>query len=220
SADVASEDQMRAAMDQIAKRWGTVDGVIHTAGVAGEAAMHLIPDLQKSECERHFHAKVGGSRTIAQVLDAVQPKFCLLFSSNAALFGGLGSVAYSAASLFMDAFAESLASKHRWISVDWDPWLIRSDERIHATYQTGLQKHALNAEESWDAFRRVVASAPPGRLVVSTGNLALRMKLWTEGGPDTKLSMEENGNAHVLHTRPVLTTAYVPPRSELESTVL
>ncbi|MGC2694591.1 MAG: SDR family NAD(P)-dependent oxidoreductase [Candidatus Angelobacter sp.] len=222
SADAANSDQLRTAMEQIFTRWGKVDGLIHTAGVAGDAAMHLIPDVQKSECERHFHAKVGGSKTIEKVLDRVQPEFCLLFSSNAALFGGLGSIAYSAASLFMDAFAESVASKHstRWLSVDWDPWLIRSDERIHANYQTGLEKHALNAEESWEALRRVISSASPGRIVVSTGNLALRMKLWTEGRPHAQSGAAENEIAETLHARPILATTYVPPRSELESTVL
>lgn len=222
SADVANQGQMRAAMNQILERWDHVDGVIHTAGVAGEAAMHLIPDLQRSECERHFHAKVAGSRTIAKLMETVQPKFCLLFSSNAALLGGLGSIAYSAGSLFMDAFAESLASNRdtRMISADWDPWLIRSDERIHATYDTGLQKHALNPEESWETFRRVISSASPGRIVISTGNLALRMKFWTENAPAVEASAEENRTSHTLHARPALATAYVPPRSELESTVL
>jgi acyl transferase domain-containing protein/acyl carrier protein len=222
SADVANCGQMGAAMDQIFERWGCVDGLIHTAGVAGEAAMHLIPDLQKAECERHFHAKVAGSRTIEQVLERVRPKFCHLFSSNAALFGGLGSVAYSAASLFMDAFAESVAAKHdtRWISVDWDPWIIRSDERIHATYDTGLQRHALNAEESWEAFRRVIASASAGRLVVSTGNLALRMKMWTESGANAGAKEEEKEGGQTLHSRPILPSTYVPPHSELENTVV
>ena len=222
SADVADRDQMLATMNQILTQWGEVDGVIHTAGVAGETAMCLIPDLQKSDYDKHFHAKVEGSRTIAEVLAEVQPKFCLLFSSNAALLGGLGSIAYSAASIFMDAFAETMAitGKTRWISADWDPWLTRDDERIHATYDTGLQKHALNAEESRETFRRVIAGAPPGRVIVSTGNLPLRIRFWTEGGASTVPGNEEDGTAHMLHARPALTTTYVPPRSELENTVL
>jgi phthiocerol/phenolphthiocerol synthesis type-I polyketide synthase E len=222
SADVADRDQMLATMNQILAQWGEVDGVIHTAGVAGETAMCLIPDLQKSDYDRHFHAKVEGSRTIAEVIAALQPKFCLLFSSNAALLGGLGSIAYSAASIFMDAFAETMAitGNTRWISADWDPWLTRDDERIHATYDTGLQKHALNAEESRETFRRVIAGAPPGRVIVSTGNLPLRIRFWTEGGANAAPGNKEDGTAHTLHARPTLTTTYVPPRSELENTVL
>lgn len=222
SADVADQDQMLATLKQILTQWGEVDGVIHTAGVAGETAMCLIPDLQKGDYDRHFHAKVEGSRTIAAVLAEVQPKFCLLFSSNAALLGGLGSIAYSAASIFMDAFAEKMAStgNTRWISADWDPWLTRDDERIHATYDTGLQKHALNTEESRETFRRVIAGSPPGRVIVSTGNLPLRIKFWTEGGASAASGNKEDGVAQMLHARPALATTYVPPRSELESTVL
>lgn len=222
SADVADEDQMRDAINEVVARWKGIDGVIHAAGVAGEAAMQLIPDIKQSDSDRHFRPKVKGSRTIAHVIKSVQPKFCLLFSSNAALFGGLGSIAYSAASLFMDAFAESCASEAgtRWISADWDPWLTRQDERIHASYDTGLQKHALTPEESGETFRRVIASAAPGRIVISTGNLTLRMELWTGAALKGEAGAEENGSPQALHARPLLSTDYVPPRSELESTVL
>jgi acyl carrier protein len=222
AADVADEDQMMTAMNRVVSEWGNIDGIFHTAGIAGEMAMQLIPDIKKADCERHFYAKVEGTRTIARTLERVHPKFCQLFSSNAALLGGLGSVAYSASSLFMDAFAENIASRSatRWISVDWDPWLVRDDDRIHATYDTSLQKHALTPEESWEALRRVAASAVPGRIVVSTGNLALRLKEWTRETSGMQSKAKENPNSSTLEVRPALATAYAPPGNELESIVI
>ncbi|MBV9761972.1 MAG: SDR family NAD(P)-dependent oxidoreductase [Acidobacteriaceae bacterium] len=221
SADVANSEQMQAAIDRVIDRWKHVDGVIHTAGVAGEAAMHLIADMSMGEFDRQLRAKVWGSKTLAPLIEAMRPKFCLLFSSNAALFGGLGSVAYSAGSLFMDAFAETLASTRgtRWISADWDPWLVRSDERIHETFDTALQKHALNVEESRETFRRVVASASAGRVVISTGNLPLRLDFWSGGRAGLHDESGESDGATERHARPVLETSYVPPGSQLESTI-
>jgi len=48
----------------------------------------------------------------------------------------------------------------------------------------------------------------------------MRMKLWTEGGSDLTFRTEESRSTQILPGRPVLATAYVPPQSQLESTVL
>ncbi len=222
SADVADEQQMQVAVAQVVQRFGTIDGVIHAAGLSGKDAVQLLSDLRESEFERNLHAKVWGLKALAKALENIRPKFCVLFSSNASVLGGLGSVAYSAANLFMDAFAEALSAtgEPRWMSVNWDGWLISGDEHLDAGYQTSLQKYAMTPDESWEAFRRVIASGFPGQTVVSTGNLQERMRLWLQRPERGMLGLATDGIPPVLHVRPALSTAYVPPRNELESTVV
>src|SRR6185436_16075420 len=99
---------------------------IHTAGLAGEKAIKFIPEVDCADCEPHFQGKVYGLYTLEKVLQGRELDFCLLFSSNASVLGGLGSVAYAAANLFMDAVAQSRSQRPGppWISANWDGWLV------------------------------------------------------------------------------------------------
>jgi acyl transferase domain-containing protein len=221
AADVANRRQMQEVVHRTRERWGAIRGVIHAAGVTGEGSMHLIPELPEGECERNFQAKVHGLKVLEEVLQPVKPDFCVLFSSNASVLGGLGSIAYSAANLFMDAFAQarSTADNQRWLSVNWDGWLIEGAGKLYSSFETSIDRYAMTPPESWEAFRRIVSFAPRGQIVVSTGDLKQRMKLWISR--DLAGSSEATETAiQPLHARPTLGTAYVPPSNELEGIVL
>ncbi|MFM8332067.1 MAG: type I polyketide synthase, partial [Candidatus Methylumidiphilus sp.] len=83
-------------------------------------AQALTAALAQSEAQ--FAPKAHGLYALEQALGARRLDFCLLVSSTAAVLGGLGFTAYSAANAFADAFA---ASRNRpgatpWLSVNWD----------------------------------------------------------------------------------------------------
>ena len=44
SADVANEEQMQAVITQAYERFGTIHGVIHSAGIVGEQSKRTIPE--------------------------------------------------------------------------------------------------------------------------------------------------------------------------------
>src|SRR5262249_7119449 len=84
-------------------------------------------------------------------------------------------------------------------------------------YQTSIDQYTMTAEESVEAFRRVVTSAPEGQVVVSTGDLLERLELWinrnaAQGEPR---SMDES----LVHPRPNVGSIYVAPRNDVEETI-
>jgi acyl carrier protein len=153
------------------------------------------------------------------ILSERPPQFCLLMSSNAATLGGLGSIAYSAANIFMDAFAASRNKKDgcRWISANWDGWLLNDDHRLSASYQTTLDQYAMSASESAEAFKRIISHNISGQVVVSTGDFNGRFDLWiSRKGRDGGAGLSHESLTSVLHPRPDLGIGYVAPESEIE----
>ncbi len=180
--DTADKLQMlRTGMDAVA-RFGAIHGVIHTAGITGEKAVKLIPELDRDHAETIFRAKAQGLYVIRDLVREVNPDFCLLFSSNAAILGGIGSAAYSAANMFMDAFAIKIASESNalWMSIDWDGWLGQENDQTVSGFRTSMDQYAMKPSESLDAFNRILSRSVSGQIIVSTGDLQSRMKLWVK----------------------------------------
>jgi NAD(P)-dependent dehydrogenase (short-subunit alcohol dehydrogenase family)/acyl carrier protein len=204
TADVAVEEAMRAAVKRILDRFGTIHGVIHTAGItSGDSVFQPVGKLTKEAVRAQFRPKVLGAYTLERVLESVHPDFVLLFSSNAATLGGLGLAAYTAANHFLDTFAESRSkASHKtvWISAGWDQW--PEETKHYKGYRTSLDRYAMTRSESLLAFERVATHAPPGRMIVSTGDLAPRYERWqgrsdmakpaTEGGMSSDETTHDN----------------------------
>jgi phthiocerol/phenolphthiocerol synthesis type-I polyketide synthase E len=219
NADVADERQMRAVLDRIIGCFGDLHGVIHAAGFAGEKTLKLVTDIDAQECEKHFRAKVHGVYTLKKILDGRNPEFCLLISSNASILGGLGSAGYAAANTFLDTFASAhcRAGGIRWISTNWDGWLLKAQTHVAGSMQTSLDQYAMKPEESVEAFNRVVTSNLAGQIIVSTGNLAARLNLWVNRRRHQ--TEEDSTVAPSLHIRPKLEVAYLPPSNHVEQVI-
>lgn len=222
SADVADIDQMKHAIQVVQSRWGGLNGVIHLAGITGESAMNLISDITTGEFERQLHPKAKGLEVLEAVVAPLAPRFCVLFSSTAAVLGGIGSVAYTAANLFLDSFAQSRATVNgtRWISLNWDGWLLQGEEKTHSSLQTSLDRYAMTPEESWQCFCRVVAASGLAQIVVSTGNLTQRLKLWLHRSPKQASEQSASHQESTRQVRTALGTPFVAPSNELEQAVL
>src|SRR5207249_3376137 len=113
-------------------------------------------EVGRPESEEQFRPKVGGAYALEEALRGrAPPDFVLLFSSNAAVLGGLGYATYAASNGFLDAFASSRAragAPFRWISASWDPW---PEETKHYRLKTGMDRYAMTAAEGAEAFRRL-----------------------------------------------------------------
>jgi acyl transferase domain-containing protein/acyl carrier protein len=223
NADVADEAAMQRVVAQTVERFGGLHGVIHTAGLAGENAIKVISEVDCEHCEAHFQGKVYGLYSLEKALQGRELDFCLLFSSNASILGGLGSVAYAAANLFMDAVAQRHSQRPgtAWISANWDGWLVGAGNRLAASFETSLDQYAMTPQESLQAFERVLRAAPGGQIVVSTGDLGSRLNLWIRrDGATRATSATADGLATELHPRPALGTAYAPPTDAVEQTIV
>lgn len=217
-ANVADEQQMQSIVRQIDEQFGQLHGVIHTAGIAGEKTVRLIPDVDVESCEEHFQAKAYGLYVLERVLAQRNLDFCLLFSSNASILGGLGSTSYSAANLFVDAFAHSRSQLDGtpWISANWDGWLSTDHAKLSAVFQTSLDQYAMTPSESTDAFQRLVTLSTLPQVIVSTGDLLHRLQLWVERKAIESDNMVEGVGPSTKYPRPSLGVAYIAPTNDLE----
>ncbi len=145
--------------------------------------------------------------------------FCLLTSSLSAVLGGLGQIADTAASLYVDAFAERQTESTRvpWLSVDWDAVKF-DDESQGVPLSAALAEFALSTAEGVEAARRILTQATGSPIVVSTGDLRMRMAQRPSASLPTHAP--EGKSVAALHPRPALPTPYVAPRTEFEKNIV
>ncbi len=213
TADVADHRGMLLAMQQLMERFGKLHGIIYASGALGGKSIYRpLAELGAGESEERLRAAYG-LYVLEKVIAQRHPDFVLLHASTASVLGGLGLAAWAAVDRFMDAFAARKAQvagdEPAWISSSWDRWRPEG-ERDTATIEISTDVFAMTAEERREAFRRVLTRAPEGHLVISSGDLFARLRLWI--GQATG----DEARHRPLHDRPPLKVEYVEPRNDLE----
>ncbi|MEO1480099.1 MAG: KR domain-containing protein, partial [Bacteroidota bacterium] len=213
-----SEQDVRRVLAEARDRFGRVDGVLHAAAVSGAASSERTLDaLTLDDVHEQFYAKVQGARALAAALRGADLDVCVLFSSNAAVLGGLGFGAYAPANAMLDAFAaqQSRDGEVPWISASWDGWPEFPD--VEATSgdqpQSSMDAFAMTADEACAAFERVLALGSTPQVVVSTGPLEARRRQWVTG---TDPEAEDQGAEPPQYARPSMRVDYVAPRTDTE----
>jgi acyl transferase domain-containing protein/acyl carrier protein len=217
SADVANETDVRNVVEQTLKRFGTIHGVIHGAGITDADAFRSIFQTDRSLCGRHFKPKVCGLLALEKALHGRKVDFWLLLSSLSAVLGGLGFAAYSAANIFMDAFAarQNQAQSDPWLSIDWDGWDFRYPDRAE---RPGEAQSSISPEEGMEAFRRILSNPSLEQVVVSLGDLQSRIDQWINL-ESLREMQPESRNLAPVHARPNLANQYTTPRNDLERAI-
>jgi acyl transferase domain-containing protein/acyl carrier protein len=182
NANVADLGAMQAVVERAYRRFGALHGVIHGAGIVGDAAYREIRESDPRSCEAHFQAKALGVQVLHQVLEGKPLDFCLLLSSLAALLGGIGQAAYAAANIYMDAFTRSRnrGAAVPWLSVNWDVWRQGNDAASGPGLGATLKNYGMDAAEAMAMMETVLALRGAGQLVVSTGDLGARVDQWVK----------------------------------------
>ncbi len=208
--DAGDAQKVKALVDEIYQRFGCLNGIIHAAGItSGQSLYRGFTEIDRAESEEQFGPKVYGTYALYNALQGREFDFCVLFSSNAAVLGGLGYLTYTAANSFMDSFVASLAEHDdKWISASWDPWP-RETKKLE--YQTSIDQYAMTAEESLEAFERIVTRCPAGHVIVATGDLLARLDLWTAASPRQPVSSTQS--------RSRLASTYVAPTTDTEKRI-
>ncbi len=216
-ADVTDEAQMQAAIAEATVRFGPLNGVIHAVGLTSADAFSAIRETGYAESHRHFEPKAYGLYALEKALGDSKLDFCLLNASISTVLGGLGYAAYSAADLFMDAFAHqrNRTARFPWISVDWDAWRLAGETEAIIDITSDLAQLALTPAEGGQVFQRILASSTTDRVVVSTADLQLRI---AQGHARVE-TQRHPVQQQTFYARPELKSAYVAPRNEIEQQV-
>ena len=119
-ADVASREEMAAAMDHIHRECGKINGIIHAAGVPGKG---LLMTKEREEFDRVVYPKTIGTHILDQLTRADRPDFMMLFSSGISTIGEVGQGDYTAANCFLDSFAYRRNREGlKTTTIDWVVW--------------------------------------------------------------------------------------------------
>jgi acyl transferase domain-containing protein/thioesterase domain-containing protein/acyl carrier protein len=118
SGDIADLEQCRIIIEKIIKDFGTINGVLHTAGVPGGGLVQLKTVEMASKV---FASKVDGTYVLMNLLQGKPLDFFFLCSSVASVLGGPGQVDYCAANACLDAFAFTKTFTNIK-SVNWNTW--------------------------------------------------------------------------------------------------
>lgn len=125
-ADVSKKSDVLNVYTEIKKRYGRLDGIIHSAGVLRDS---FLLKKSKEDMDCVFSAKVFGTRYLDEIFKDEQLDFFVLFSSIAGVFGNVGQSDYSYANSFMDYFAQQrnldVSNGLRFgktVSINWPLW--------------------------------------------------------------------------------------------------
>ncbi|HXG13412.1 MAG TPA: SDR family NAD(P)-dependent oxidoreductase [Gemmataceae bacterium] len=120
-ADVRDEPAFGAVIDEVERRFGGLDGVIHGAGVIQDKLVH---DKTPESYDRVFGTKVDSALILSRRLRPERLRFCVFFASVAGRFGNRGQSDYAAANEVLSKLAVYL--DRRWparvVAVAWGPW--------------------------------------------------------------------------------------------------
>ena len=118
--DVADAARTREVLEKVWAEFGPLDGVVHSAGVAGDGIIQL---RSVEQARAVLRPKVTGTLVLAELLARQRPlDFFVAFSSRAGTHGLVGSGDYAAANAFLDACAATFPGSRRWLSIGWPSW--------------------------------------------------------------------------------------------------
>ncbi|KAA6223513.1 SDR family oxidoreductase [Streptomyces albofaciens JCM 4342] len=181
-ADVADEDALRAAVEQVTGHFGGLHGVVHAAGLPSEQWDRAITAASAEQCQWHFAPKAHGQIALEKVLTGHDVDFVLLLSSLAGVLGGLRLLGYGAANHFMDAAAERAnrgLDRTVWISAAWDVWQHHQDEkRAISAIGRSMDDKAIQPDEGLEAIRRLLTLRDVSHVAVSTWDIGHRLDQW------------------------------------------
>lgn len=222
-ADVADEQQMRAAYQHIQARFGALHGVFHVAGVPGVGLTQLKRRAQAAEV---LAPKVQGTLILQRILEHQPLDFVVLFSSvTSSTGGGPGQVDYSAANAFLDAVTQRQWPGQRVLAIDWGEWQWNAWEKGLSGYsleaQHYLKEHrqrfGIAFAEGTEALRRVLAS-DLSHVVVSTQDFRVVVEQ-SRNFTATEVLQKTREQRRTLYARPDLMSSYIAPRSALEQRI-
>lgn len=222
TADAGVPERLRAAVRAAHARFGPLTGVVHCAGVPGEGV------LQRKTRERADAVLAPKVLGVAPLLELVRDERVgrlVLFSSSVSALGGLGEGDYCAANTVLDACAGWAGAAGRVVSVAWGPWRHDAWQSTALATLPGLADAARRyraefgiGDEVGPALLGRLLAGQERQVLVLGQPLADTRAFWATLSDPAALT-EGITPAGAGHARPRLRTAFVAPRTELETRV-
>jgi len=166
-ANVADPEEMRATISSVEGQWGAISGVFHAAGVVNEEMLKPVDDLDMTDFDVQFDAKVRGVQVLDALLGDKDLDFCMLVSSLSPIVGGVGFGAYGPANMYMDHYVRCGKQQGRlknWISANIDGFELRHDAPL-----------SINKGEIIETIDRVLSVRSLPQVIASASDLQIRL---------------------------------------------
>ena len=214
SADVANWDEMKQTVAEADARFGSINGVIHAAGIAGGGLIEL---KTREAAERVLRPKIHGTFALQSALGGRTLDFFILCSSINAILGGVGQVDYCAANAFLDSFAEQNCSA---CSINWYAWrevgmAVNTQVPPNLEAERARTLHlGIQSAEGIDALTRIVQHQMRN-VVVSPEDFNNLLKQATKQVPEAA----PDPDVRSKHARPEVAIDYIEPKTSLEKSL-
>ena len=186
AADSGNREQMQSAVDAAVAKFGSIDGVVHSAGVADTAGAIQLRDREMTE--QMLKSKVTGSLVLEEALRGQSLDFWISFSSisNALYHNRYGQLSYVAGNSFLESFAAKLRSQGTFaVAIAWDEWQdvgMAAEVARDFADSFGFEQQLFDPLDSFSPadgermFHRILSSQA-STVMVSTRDLKLRIEL-------------------------------------------
>ena len=176
TSDISSREDVQSLYQQIKKKYGTINGILHTAGVNRDS---FLMKKTQEEMKQVLSAKVDGTRYLDEVFAEEKLDFFVFFSSIAAVFGNVGQSDYGYANSFMDSYAayrEQLKQQGKrygkTVSINWPLWDqgMSVDQTVKESMENGdMGLKTLCAAEGIEAFEEALQQSS-SQFIIVKGN--------------------------------------------------
>jgi thioesterase domain-containing protein/NAD(P)-dependent dehydrogenase (short-subunit alcohol dehydrogenase family)/acyl carrier protein len=229
SVDVSDEERMRKVIARAEKKFGAINGILHTAGLADYEG--VIQKRTRQMTEKILSPKVNGTIVLNRIFKNKKLDFMVLFSSGATIQykNKFGQVGYIAANDFLDAFAHARNMKNETftVAINWTDWqevgmaveavkkhLEREGKKIDPNT---LLRNYLSPIEGVEVFYRILGNKFC-QVAVSTQDFVHLIESMDEMNREDKEEVNTSMVSTVLE-RPCLKSEYVAPGNEIEQTL-
>ncbi|MFE0021240.1 SDR family NAD(P)-dependent oxidoreductase [Amycolatopsis sp. NPDC059021] len=176
--DVRDGAAVRQVVKDLHTRYGSIDGVVHAAGVIDDK---LMADKDEQSFRTVYGTKVDGARALLDALEqsGVRPGFVTFFGSIAAVLGNRGQTDYAAANDALETLGEHWANRTggRALTVHWGPWAPADDHggmvssELAREYERREVALIDPAEGTAALLRELAYGSPEVRSVLYTASL-------------------------------------------------
>jgi NAD(P)-dependent dehydrogenase (short-subunit alcohol dehydrogenase family) len=150
--------EMNQAVEMVQQRFGTLNGVIHSALVFQS---ELLRNLDESVLQEVLNSKIRTAAVLAELTHEMPLDFLLFLGSAQSFFNEARRSAYAAGCCFVDAYARLIQQRVTFPVhvINWGFWSHSFDLPIQQTMRAaGLG--VIQAQDGMPAIERVLAAGP------------------------------------------------------------
>jgi iturin family lipopeptide synthetase A len=169
-ADICSASSLQPALDELRRKFGRINGVIHAAGVAGAGFM-IKKEIQAFK--NVINPKIRGTWLLDKLTAADDLDFFIMFSSITTITGAAGQGDYTAANAYLDSFAAYRNKQgKRTISINWPLWEGTGMAAAYGVTDTHLIFKAVSPAKALEVFEEILG-AGASRVIFGALNYAM-----------------------------------------------